>query len=241
MGTGLLVLVWIMQTVFFIMRAVKLEYIPVIGMFDTLFLISWFMLSFSLVMYFFVRFDLLVFFVNIIAFTILLFSFFSDSSVPLIETGWNIEDELLFLHILLAISSYSVFLVGAIFSAMYLFLHHKLKIKQLSIVMRRMPSLDKIEIHIFRTVVIGSPLLISSLALGMIWIVWIGDIRMLFDPKVFNSFLILAAYGFYLVQRMTRYSSGNKLALWNLAAFSMVLINFIISNYFSEFHQWIWR
>lgn len=241
MGTGLLVLVWILQTAFFILRAAKLEYIPVIGMFDTLFLISWFMLSFSLVMYYFVRFDLFVFFVNIIAFLILLFSFFTDSSAPLIGTSWNIKDELLFLHILLAVSSYSVFLIGAVFSAMYLFLHHKLKIKQLSVVMRRLPSLDKIEKYIFRTVIVGSPLLISSLTLGMIWIVWIGEIHMLFDFKVFNSYLILAAYGFYLVQRMTRYTSGNRLALWNLAAFSMVLFNFIISNYFSDFHQWIWR
>jgi HemX protein len=241
MGTGLLILVWIMQTIFYILRAAKLKYIPVIGMFDTLFLISWFMVTFSLLMYYFVRFDLLVFFINIIAFTILIFSIFSDSSAILIETGWNIQDELLYLHILLAVCSYSVFLIGAVFSSMYLFLHRKLKTKQLSIVMRRLPSLDRIEIYIFRTAVIGSPLLIASLVLGIVWIAWIGDMRMLFDPKVFNSFLILAAYCFYLVQRMTRHSSGNKLALWNLAAFIVVILNFVFSNYVSDFHQWVWR
>jgi HemX protein len=32
---------------------------------------------------------------------------------------------------------------------------------------------------------------------------------------------------------------GVKLALWNIGAFAFVLINLIVSNYYSAFHQWI--
>jgi len=78
-GTGLLIVVWLMQTVFFIDRLAKLDYIPIFAMFDTLLFFSWFMVTFSLVMYYFVRIELLVFFINLTAFTIIIVSFFSDS------------------------------------------------------------------------------------------------------------------------------------------------------------------
>lgn len=240
MGTGLLILVWILQAVFFILRMVKLEYMPVVTMFEILFFFSWIMVTLSLLLFYFFRLDVLVFFINIVAFAILTLNFFNDSSISATSTGWKVEDELLFIHISLAIASYAAFSVSAIFSCMYLFLHRKLKVKQWSVMMKRFPSLDKIERYIFRLILIGMPLLILSVVLGLIWIVLIGNMRMLFDPNVFSSFLVLAAYAFYLVQRMSLYSSGNKLALWSLAAYAVIVINFTVSYYFSRFHQWIW-
>src|SRR5690554_2311699 len=125
LGTGLLGLVWFMQSVFLVHRMVKLDYMPIISLFDTLFLISWFMVTFSLVMYFFVRFDLLVFYVNILAFSFLVISFFNPSTIAIAETGWDLKDELLYIHIFMAIISYAILIIGAIFSVMYLFLHRK--------------------------------------------------------------------------------------------------------------------
>jgi HemX protein len=239
-GTGLLVLVWILQTGIFIIRMVKLEYISMITMYETLFFFSWLLVSLSLVLYYFFKFELILFFINVIAFAVLALNFFSDSSVTPIYTGWDIKNELLFIHVSLAIASYAAFSLGAVFAGMYIFLHRKLKEKQWSPTMRRLPSLDKIELFIFRATIVGMPLLISSLVLGIVWIILMGNLSMLFDPKVFNSFLIIAAYTFYLVQRASSQSAGNKLALWNLAAYAIILINFIVSNYVSQFHQWIW-
>ncbi len=44
-----------------------------------------------------------------------------------IKPDWDINDELLFIHISLAIGSYAAFSIAAIFSGMYVFLHKMLK------------------------------------------------------------------------------------------------------------------
>ena len=47
-----------------------------------------------------------------------------------IKSDWDINDELLFIHISLAIGSYAAFSIAAIFSGMYVFLHKRLKTKK---------------------------------------------------------------------------------------------------------------
>ena len=46
-----------------------------------------------------------------------------------------------------------------------------------------------------------------------------GNRNLLLDAKVINSFFVLAAYAFYLFQHKSMRISGNRLAVWNLAAF----------------------
>ncbi|MNI43070.1 Cytochrome C assembly protein [compost metagenome] len=123
---------------------------------------------------------------------------------------------------------------------MYLFLHRKLKEKQWSTTMQRLPSLEKIEHYTYFAVIIGAPSLLLALTLGVVWISLEGSSNLFFDPKVINSVFVLAAYGFYLFQYHSLRISGNQLAAWNLAAFLIVVINFIVSNLVSGFHGWMW-
>ncbi len=240
MGTGLLIFVWVLQTIFFIVRMVGQRQMPILSMFDILFFFSWLLVTASLLLNRFFRVDLFVFFVNVIGFSVLALNFFSDPNVVPSLSYWNINDELLFIHISLAVCSYAAFAVGAVFAGMYLFLHRQLKSKHWGATMKRMPSLEKMDRYAYLMVVTGVPLLILSLSLGLVWVVLIGDIRLLLDPKVLNSLLILAIYGYYLIRRITLRSPGYRLAQWNLAAFAVVVVNFIISNFYSAFHQWIW-
>lgn len=239
-GTGLLIVVWVLQTVFFLLRMIKLEYIPIYNMFEILFFFSWILISTSLLLKYFFRSDALVFFISMIAFIILVLNIFNDGTISLIDTGWEMKQEVVILHISLAVTSYAAFSVAAILAATYLFLHYRLKSRKWTKLMKRLPSLDRIEVITFRTVMIGMPLLFLSLLLSITWMTMFGGIRELFDPKVFNSLLILAAYGFYVFRRITKSSVGINLALWNLAAYAMIIINIVISNVFSGFHQWIW-
>jgi HemX protein len=57
---------------------------------------------------------------------------------------------------------------------------------------------------------------------------------------VVNTLFVLAAYVFYIFQRRTLRIEGTKLAAWNMAAFVIVVINFIVSDLVSGFHDWIW-
>ncbi|WP_248927435.1 cytochrome c biogenesis protein CcsA [Paenibacillus hamazuiensis] len=237
MGTGLLSFVWGLQTVYLIMSLVSHPGLSAFSVFESLFLLSWFLVTVSLVVNRFFRIELFVFLINVIGFSVLALNFFSNPNVSPTLGSWKINDELLFIHITMAIASYAAFAIAAVFSGMHLFLHRKLKEKQFTQVVRRLPSLENTDRYAYFSVIVGAPLLLLALALGVVWIVLEGDMRLLYDPKVVNSWFVLAAYIFYLFQRLGMRTPGNKLARWNLAAFAIVVLNFIVSN-FSEFHQW---
>lgn len=240
LGTGFLSFVWVLQTVFFV-QFLFYHVHEWYSTFVTLFFFSWLLVTVTLFIQRFFRIDLIVFFVNVFGFAVFALNIFSNPDIVPSIRGWGINDELLFIHISLAIASYAAFLVAAVFSGMYLFLHRKLKEKQWNSTMKRLPSLEIIDRYTFISIWIGTPLLIMSLALGIVWIVLQHDIRLLLDPKVLNSLVVLAGYGYYLLQRLSLRSPGYKLAMWNLAAFGIVLCNFIVSNLISGFHHWVWK
>lgn len=240
MGTGLLAFVWLLQTGFIVYRLVEHRYMPVLTMFEALFFYCWMLVTVSFMMNWFLRLDLLVFLLNVAGFAILALNFFSDPSATPISEQWEARDELVFIHITLAIGSYAAFLIAALLSGMYLFMHRKLKGKRWTSVMTRFPSLDKIEGYTYRTVLVGIPLLLLSVVLGIAKIVLEGDARLLTDAKVLSSFFSLAVYAFYLLQRITGKQPGYMLAFWNLAAFTVIVINFSLFNLYSGFHQWVW-
>lgn len=240
LGTGLLVFVWILQTFFFVQRLIERNDLPVISMFETLFFISWLFVTVALLIHLFLRMDMLLIMVNATGFVFLGLGLFSDREATPTLAGWDVADELLFIHITLAIASYAAFFVSALLSGMYLFLHRRLKRKKWTKAVRMLPDLGTIDRYSSRFAGIGAPLLALSLALGIIWVVLIGHLRLLYDVKVINSLLILTAYAFYFVQRLARQAPQLKLAWWNLAAFAFIIANFIVSNYLSRFHQWIW-
>jgi HemX protein len=76
--------------------------------------------------------------------------------------------------------------------------------------------------------------------LGLVKVGLEGDSHYFLDPKVILTFFIMMAYVFYLVQRASGQQPGYKLALWNLAAFALVVLNYIGTNLLSRFHQWDW-
>jgi HemX protein len=240
MGTGLLLFVWVLQTAYLAISLYGHLTEWAFARSDVLFMFSWLIVTISLIVNRFFRIELFVFFVNVLGFAILALNVFGNPHVKPIIAGWKINDELLFIHITLAISSYAAYSIAAIFSGMYLFLHRMLKEKKFSQTVMRLPSLEKIEQYTYLAVIIGTPLLMLALSLGIVWVVLEGNNNLLYDPKVLNSVFVLFAYAFYLFQHHSMRISGNRLAAWNLAAFLIVVINFVVSNFISGFHGWIW-
>ncbi|QGQ95366.1 cytochrome C assembly protein [Paenibacillus psychroresistens] len=237
MGTGLLIFVWVLQTFYLVANAIEQRGHFVFTLFEALLLFSWLMVTFSLILNRFFRIEPLVFFANVVGFAVLALHFFSHHiDSPDISQGEALN-ELLFIHATLAVCSYAAFSLAAIFSGMYLFLHRQLKEKHWSPAMKRMPSLEKIEIYTFYSILSGFPLLLLSLVLGVIWITLRGDSNLLFDPKVVLSTFILLIYTAYLFQRRFSQSSGTSLAWWNIGAFAFMIVNFLVINLLSGFHR----
>jgi HemX protein len=237
MGTGLLIFVWVLQTIYLVFIIIQMRADFVFTLFEALLLFSWLMVTLSLILNRFFRIEPLVFFANVIGFAVLALHFFSHPiGSPEIQQGQALN-ELLFIHATLAIISYAAFSFAAILSGMYLFLHRQLKEKHWSPAMKRMPSLEKIEKYAFYSILSGFPLLLLSLVLGVIWIALRGENSLLVDPKVIHSTFVLLIYLAYLYLRKFSQFSASQLAWWNLGSFAFMIINFLVINLLSGFHQ----
>lgn len=239
-GEGLLGFVWLLQTVYLAGNVLGGRLTTPVTMFETFFLFSWLLVTVTLAVNRFVRIELLVFLVNVFGFGVLALHLFSRPETVPYQTEPDMSHVLLFIHITLSVGSYAAFLIAAVLSGMYLYLHRRLKKRSWTPAMKRMPSLEKLEGYSYRAVMAGVPMLLMAIALGTVWLMLSGETPYLLDPKVLNSLVILAAYAYYLTQRLSLRLPGHKLALWNLVAFGVVLVNFMLSNSFSQFHQWIW-
>lgn len=235
---GLLSAVWTLMTFFFLGRAWEKQYLPLVTLFDTLFFFSWMLVSLSLVLNWFYRVDLFVFFANVVGFAFLAFSLFApQETTP--EGLEHLRSNLLWLHISMAFFSYVAFFLSAIFSAMYLWHDRMLKRKDWHPRLWRFPSLEALDRFAFRLVAIGVPLLLLGLILGAIWAYWKISGNFWLDPKVLASLAVLAMYVAYLVRRLRHQWPAKRLAEWNLIAFVAVLVNLLVSAAFSSFHLWL--
>ncbi|MBO8163798.1 MAG: cytochrome c biogenesis protein CcsA [Brevibacillus sp.] len=234
---GLLAVVWLLQTAFFVSQMAVKAYFPVLTLFETLFFYSWVLVTVSMVINYLFRIDLLIFFTNVIGFVVLVLSMFFPETTPLAQMK-AVVSELLFIHITIAILSYAAFSLSLIFSVMFLLQHNLLKRKRWNPLLRRLPSLDRLEMFSHRMNMIGVPLLLIAMILGMIWAYLVLGNDFWLDAKVWMSILVLGAYMLLLYQRLADKVQGRRLAVWNLAAFSILLLN-VLSTELSKFHQWL--
>jgi HemX protein len=239
-GTWLLFLVWLLQTVYSVShlyeRRTELSFTAT----ELALGGSWFLITGALVLSRFVRTPLLVLGLNMAGFAALALHLLTPSALMLHRPGWEVSDELLFIHITLSLGSYAAFSVSAVWSGMYLYLHRRLKEKQWSPSLTKLPSLEKLERYALRTAALGMPMLFISLSLGAVWLKLMDRSGYLADWKVLGSLMVLAGYSCYLFLSTTRRSPGHRLAVWNLAAYAIVAINITVMNLLTEFHQWIW-
>src|SRR4051794_14777465 len=91
MGTGLLSFVWVLQTVYLLFSLAMHDRSTAFSMFETLFMLSWLLVTVSLVVNRFFRIELFVFVVNVLGFSVLALNFFSNPKVSPLLASWNIN------------------------------------------------------------------------------------------------------------------------------------------------------
>jgi HemX protein len=235
---GLLIVVWLFQTIFFLLRMKELEYLPIMTMFETLFFYSWILVTLSLFINYFYKIDLLVFLANAVGFSIVVLNMFIGMDV---KTGVNeaLHGDLLNIHISFAIGSYVVFFLSFLFSVLYLLQVRMLKNKKIfSNLFKKIPPLDKLDRFSYLLALIAFPILCLSLVLGSIW-AYINGIPIWTDVKFVVSFLILIVYGIYLHRRVALGWQGRKLAILNIIGFAFIIANYLLSKWISSFHNWV--
>jgi HemX protein len=211
---------------------------PVLTIFEGLYFYAWVLVTLSLVINRLLRVDFIVFFTNILGFGIMAIHTFAPIQSDSAVMAQQLISELLLIHIMMAILSYGAFSLSFVFSLLYLIQYDLLKRKKWGTRLVRIADLSKLEYASYILNIIGVPMLILSLILGVQWAFLKLPNMIWYDSKVLGSFSVLTIYSVILYLRTRKGVSGKKLSLWNVASFLIVLINFFLFGQLSSFHFW---
>lgn len=234
----LLSVVWLLQTIFFIKRMIELERFPIVTSFESLFFYTWVIVTLSLVINWFFRVELLVFFTNVVGFIMMAFSLFTPSAdIPEAHTQLLLS-ELSIIHITIILISYGAFTLAFVFALMYVIEYHMLKKKLWGKRMIRFGSLLQLDKLSYMMTIIGFPVFIIGILLGMVRAFIEFHQLPWHDAKIISSIVVMIVYAIYFYLRAVRLVRGYNMALLNIVGFLIVLINYFLSGSFSKFHIW---
>lgn len=232
----ILSIVWIMQTIFLFLYIFEAGRFPILSLLEGLYFYVWILITVSLALNWFLRTDFSIFFTNLLGFGLMVVQTFSPIQLDKLENRTQFISELSVIHITVAILSYAAFALSFVFSLLYLIQYDLLKRKKWGKRLVRLGDLAKLEQMAYRMVVIGFPLLLLSLILGLEFAYIVVEDIVWYDSKIIGSFACLTLYGIYLYMRVKKKYYGKTLAYWNIASFLLVLINFFLFGNTSAFH-----
>ncbi|MBO9597475.1 MAG: cytochrome c biogenesis protein CcsA [Cohnella sp.] len=235
-GTGLLVFVWVIQTVFLLYILVESLSNPKLTIREFLFYVSWLLVSASFVIHRWLRADLLVLLVNAVGFAVLALNLLEHPRRRMELGTEEVARRLLVVHISFITLAFAVLTVTALLYGMYLYLHRRLKTRRWSAVMSRMPGLQIIDTYAFRSGLIGVPLLLLSLSTGTAALLLTKDGLELLDPKAMLAYAAGVAYVVSLLRSRLARDAGREPAKWSLIGYVLLIADFFASA-FSSFHH----
>ncbi|MGM0920972.1 MAG: cytochrome C assembly family protein [Bacillota bacterium] len=234
----LLSIVWLLQTIFLFYQMFTTGRFPILNISEGLYFYSWVLVTLSVVLNRFLKVDFIIFFTNVLGFIMLSIHTFAPSQYESAAVSGQLISELLFIHITMAILSYGAFTLSFVFSLLYLIQFNLLKKKKWGKQLLRIDDLTKLDHMSYVLNVIGVPMLLLSLILGVIWAYLKLPNFHWYDAKVLGSFMMLLVYSFYLYSRIVKEWQGKQVAYLNAASFLILLINFFLFGSLSRFHIW---
>ncbi|MGF7047174.1 HemX protein [Paenibacillus sp. DS2015] len=235
MGTGLLIVVGLVQSAVLGKKSWQEGRIPLFTLYDFLLIFSFSLVISALCMSFFKRSEFTVLLLSVIGFCVMVLNRLWFPVSDSLLTSWEAVHGLLIFHIILANLSFAAFTVSAVFASMYLFLHRKLKNKKWNDTVRRLPSLDKMDKYSYYGMLVGTPILGVSLIVAVLSIIAEGRFALFLDLKVLSTFVGLGIFIYYFIKRNSKQNSGTTMAKWALIGYVFIMFNFLF-NLGSNFH-----
>ena len=225
LGYYALGIVWIFQTIFLCMYIITTKQFPILTLFEGFYFYTWMIITVSLVLNYFKSTDLTVFIINLIGFVFLTIHTFRPEQYDAENTAANMMNELLLIHISLAILSYVIFALSTSHAILYLLQRKNLKEKTFNQKFFRMGSIEQLEQNVFRFSLVGFLVLLISLILGIQWGLIIIGSEIWLDLKVIGSLIVLLLYGIYLFLRVRKTVKTKTLVVANIMIFLVCMMN----------------
>ena len=236
---GILALVYLMQSVYLVARAIDTQRFPVLSLYEGIYFYAWLLISLSMILQVFSKVGFAVFFLNVIGFIFMTIYTFTPMQIEKSPVAESLISELLIIHITFAILSYAAFAMSLVFAILYLLVYKVLKKKKWSKQFGRLPSLQQSLVGMKASIYTGIPVLFISLVLGIQWAHVGLDEWSLTDIKIIGSFLVIILYSLVLFLQRRGRLTANDFAWANVFAFLFVIINFFLGSRLSQFHFWI--
>jgi ABC-type uncharacterized transport system permease subunit len=141
------------------------------------------------------------------------------------------------LHAALVLLAYGTFALSAAAAVLYLLQEHDLKFHRVRAVLSRLPSIERLEKVVTRSLAAGLGLLSAGLLLTLLLIGEQRGISVKGDPKVTWSFLVWITYAVVLLLRLRRGWGARPLAWATVGSFVFVMLTFWGTNLLSPLHH----
>lgn len=231
-------IVWVLQNIFLVLFIIETKRFPILSLYEGVFFYAWLLTTLSIVLHCIARVDLPVVCLNLLSFIFVTIHLFAPQSESQI-VGESLISEMLLIHISFAIVSYAAFSIAFVFSILYLILYRILKRKKLNHLWSRLPSLQQMLKWINLSTIIGIPLLLISLILGLEWaFVTLEGISIL-DVKIIGSFIVSVVYLLIFLLHRKGTLLGITYARVHIYLFLFVVVNFFLGSKLSNFHLWV--
>lgn len=237
LGIYLLGIVWVLQTISLSIFIIQTRHIPLGSISDVFYTLSWLIISISLILNLIKVLNFSVFFLNLIGLTLLGMNTFQPTHYTNKVQKIAVVDELLLVHIGLAVLSYVFFALAFVNALLYIMQYRNLKEKRFDQKYFRIGSVATLESIVFYSTLSGWIILIFSIILGTQWgVISVGE-RIFIDPKVILSSIITVLYGSYILLRINKWLNSRYLIYYNIILFCLNMINLFFVNTFCELRK----
>ena len=149
-----------------------------------------------------------------------------DPLIPALQSNW------LHAHVVTCFISYASFALSCAMSIIYLMkLREKERGRKETRLMALFPSLDSLDGLVYKTIVVGFPLLTLGIVTGAAWANYAWGAYWSWDPKETWSLITWFVYALFLHARFAREWRGKRTALLSIIGFAAVIFTYFGVNY----------
>lgn len=207
--------------------------IPAYTKSDLMLFISWLMLVITLVLDTFLRVRFILFFANVVSFSMVLFAGYRQGSDVL---NWFPNQDLLLVHIALALLAETAFAFGYVFAVMHVVQEGNLRHKKWNRWFMLLPSLTRLDMYSFSMCGIGFLLLAVAMPIGDVWSKLVLGHWMVWSAKPVVTFVTWLMYGVFLWVRFRSTTAGRTLMFYQMICFAATVFNLVVIGNHSPEH-----
>ncbi|HIW12895.1 MAG TPA: cytochrome c biogenesis protein [Candidatus Salinicoccus stercoripullorum] len=149
----------------------------------------------------------------------------------------TLMNELLVIHVGLALFAYVLFFVSALHAVIYVIQYDNLKKKRFNRLFFSLFSVGTAEKMMVRTLLFGVCSMAISILLGAMWGINIMGTQIFTDIKVLGTCIVLLLYAALLFHLKTEHNIL-RFAKLNIIIFFICMLNYIFITQLSQFHFW---